>query len=71
MKVHRFLSGICKKWTDFLGLLIDQFDNQIDDVVLRVLVLLRPGFIDDQPWEDIFNPRNPTWFMSAALNRMQ
>lgn len=71
MKAPGFLSGMFQRIlmvTDFIS---EQFDRIIDDVILRMLVLLKPEFINNQAFGNIFNPRNPYWFMAAALNLMK
>lgn len=46
------------------------FDNTMDDITLRMLVLTKPDFMRGYPINDMMNPRNPYWLMRATLSML-
>ena len=74
MKLLRFHVGTWKilvGYTSIISFGVDVFNKCTDDLVLRMLVLTKPFFIENMPMEDILTPLNPMWFMKAAIWKMQ
>ncbi len=74
MNLLPFRNGTWKIWQAFssiISFMSDRFDYASDDIVLRMLILTKPYFIETMPMDDILTPLNPLWFIKAGIWRME
>lgn len=69
---RHFLNGLYARLGIFHSVIFEVGNNTMDDITLRMLVLLNPkNMFLLWSLEDLFSSRNPIWFLQVATKYLE